>query len=304
MRLLIGYQWTERYCLPREFSISLSQMADHLRDGKGPPALTYFEQRTSEKVGTDVARNEICRYMLQGDFSHLLFVDADHVLPIDLVEKLAAHDKPVITARYHVRRPPYHANAYVDHPLAPPGEFKTVHYGRGCFEIDRGGAGALLIRRDVLEAIGSDWFLYQRNPNPGEHNDFSVSEDFWFWKRAKEEGFSCWVDWETEVGHLATIAIGHEHNVAHLEAMAEQMTPELAAQLISCGTSEPIMVGGYAVAPFKHEHPHRKVIDDPDVSCSSCGRFVTIVENAVAPHDCDHGLERTGCPPLEVVSVL
>ena len=137
-------------------------------------------------------------------------------MPPELVDRLAAHQKDVITARYHVRRPPFHANAYVAHPLATPGQYQTVHYGKGCFEIDRGGAGALLITRRVLEAIGEEWFRYQRNPNPGEPADFSVSEDFWFYAQTQARGFSCWVDWETEVQHLATIPIGGEHHAGYM----------------------------------------------------------------------------------------
>jgi hypothetical protein len=48
---------------------------------------------------------------------------------------------------------------------------------------------------------------YQRNETEGKAPDFDVSEDFWFYQRAQEEGFACWVDWETEVGHLAQIVV-------------------------------------------------------------------------------------------------
>ncbi|HAM57694.1 MAG TPA: hypothetical protein DCQ64_20675 [Candidatus Rokubacteria bacterium] len=137
--------------VPVEFWKAYEQLASRIREG--PCGLTYYEMKLSESFPTDVARNQIVRYMLSKDFDALLFLDADHVFDPTLFERLAEHGKPVITARYHVKRPPFHANAYIRHPLAPVGRYKTVHYGRGCFEIDRGGAGALLISA----CCGGDW---------------------------------------------------------------------------------------------------------------------------------------------------
>lgn len=238
--------------VPAEFWKCYERLAARLREG--PCGITRYEKVESEGFPVDVARNQIVRYAIGVGADELLFLDADHVFQPDLYERLASHAKPVITARYHVKRPPHHPNAYVAHPLSPAGQFKTVHYGAGCFEIDRGGAGALLIQRPVLEAIGEDWFRYQRNPNPGEPPDFSVSEDFWFYEQAQRCGYSCWCDWETEVQHLAVMPIGGDHHRAYLELMEQEMTPELAAQLVACGFSEPIMRGGYLVRPHRSMH--------------------------------------------------
>lgn len=237
--------------VPVDFWKSYERLAARLRSGETP--ITYYERFVADAFPTDVARNQIVRYTLAKDFDALLFLDADHVFEPDLVERLLAQQKDVITARYHVKRPPFHPNAYVKHPQAAAGFYKTVHYGKGCFEIDRGGAGALLITRRVLEAIGEDWFRYQRNPNAHEPADFSVSEDFWFYQRAQEYGFSCWVDWDTEVQHLTTMPIGGAHYEAYLREMERQMTPDLAGNLVVCGYDAPLEVApGYRIEPFRH----------------------------------------------------
>lgn len=255
MRLLIGViaSGFPIQVVPVEFWASYERLVARLR-AEGPCGCTYYELTCSKSFPTDVARNQIVRYALARAFDAVLFLDADHVFEPTLFERLARHQKAVITARYHVKRPPFHANAYIAHPLAPAGHFKTVHYGRGCFEIDRGGAGALLVQRPVLEAIGTDWFRYQRNPTPGEPDDFTVSEDFWFYQRAQEEGFSCWVDWETEAQHLVSMAIGKEQNDVYLRELERVLTAELAQQLVVCGYDRPLQVTPeYAIEPFRRE---------------------------------------------------
>src|SRR6188768_601027 len=74
-----------------------------------PDGLKVTDCRTivSRKFPTDVARNEICAGALACGADYLLFLDADMVHPADMFEKLLAHDKPVITARYHTKKAPF-----------------------------------------------------------------------------------------------------------------------------------------------------------------------------------------------------
>ncbi len=169
----------------------------------------------SRKFPTDVARNEICAEVLRGDEDALLFLDADNVHPATLPEQLIAARKPVITARYHLKKPPFNVIAYVKHRTQEgPHRYAAIHFGKGVFEIERAGAGALLIQRNVLQAIkdriGHNWFRYQRADDAA--NDYTVSEDFWFYQQAREAGFSCWLDWECECPHLGTMPIDGSWN--------------------------------------------------------------------------------------------
>jgi hypothetical protein len=92
--------------------------------------------------------------------------------------------------------------------------------------IDFGGAGALLIRRDVLEAIGDNWFRYSRQTPPPY--EYTISEDMHFYAAAKRVGFQPYVDWDCECGHFATMEIDGAWNMPYVEA-AETKERELAA---------------------------------------------------------------------------
>jgi hypothetical protein len=173
---------------------------------------------------------------------------------------LLIHDKPVITARYHLKKPPFAAIAYVKHRTQDgPHRYASIHFGQGVFEIERFGAGALLIRRDVLEAINArqramwanwlqspgdvptfvksflparpttQWFRYQHDvPKEDERIDMQISEDFWFGQQAREAGFKCWIDWEIDVPHVGAMAIDSSWNAPFLnKQIGEYENPDL-----------------------------------------------------------------------------
>jgi hypothetical protein len=91
--------------------------------------------------------------------------------------------------------------------------------------IDFGGAGALLIRRDVLEAIGDEWFRYSRQTRPPY--EMTISEDMHFYRRAREAGFQPYVDWDT-VRALRQVEIDGTWNEPYVEAV-EKKEAALAA---------------------------------------------------------------------------
>lgn len=251
MKLAIGLLVSHGFPAPTEFWMSYERMKEHIRTGAAnatlPPHLHVSELRVFQSTAfpIDVARNVIVSSALEQGFDYLFFADCDHVFPHDTIARLLAHDVAVVSGRYHMRKEPYHAVAYVKHRTQDgPHCYAPVHYGRGLIEIERGGAGALLIRRDVLEAIhakvGHNWFRYQRGPEPP--HDFTVSEDFWFWQQARECGFTTYLDWDVEVGHLQSFAVNRSWNEAYLDAQVRalpSMTPDgrqaALDSLVVCG---------------------------------------------------------------------
>jgi len=207
-------------------------LPDHLQ-------LSAVRTIISRKFPTDVARNEICAAVLGSNEDYLLFLDADMVHPADMVERLLAADKPVITARYHLKKPPFAAIAYVKHRTQDgPHRYASIHFAKGVIEIERGGAGALLIRRDVLQKIydkiGHNWFRYQRGPEPPY--DFTVSEDFWFFQQAREAGFKCYCDWDCECPHIGPQAIDKTWNDPFLHKQVSQYTDPAMLDMIKNNT--------------------------------------------------------------------
>lgn len=256
MRLAIGIITANEFPAPSVFWNSLLRIQGRVYSGEVnaalPPDLRidHFEIVNTNKFPTDVARNDVCEAIRKGGHDALLFLDADMVHPPDIVERLLLARKPVVTARYHMKKPPYSVVGYVKDPATTgPHAYRTVHYAQGLVEIERCGAGALLIQRDVLLAvhdkIGPNYFRYQRGPEPPY--DFGVSEDFWFCKQARLAGFSIWLDWDLECGHVAPQIIGKDIHDAYLQRYlgdVDRMEPEArkraAAHMVVLGFDEPI----------------------------------------------------------------
>lgn len=267
MKLCVGLLLSHGFPAPTEFWDSYEQLMHHIHSGQTnkllPPEkhITDVKRIKSTSFPPDVGRNDVVRGMLKTDAEYLLFLDCDMRFPVDLVARLLAADKPVVTGRYHMRRPPYHAVAYVKHRKME-GEhcYAPVHYGQGVFEIERGGAGCLLIRRDVLEAIkfsiGENWFRYQRGPE--SPHDMTVSEDFWFYRQAREAGFGCFLDWDCECEHLQLCAINGDWNKSFLDAQVREL-PDLPPErrqsivnsLVVCGMPDGLTLPtGDFVSPY------------------------------------------------------
>jgi hypothetical protein len=274
VKLAIGLLLSHGFPAPTEFWTSFHRMQARLSYGQANQVLPdklkidTLHVITSTAFPVDFSRNQVIRDVLKSDFDYLFFADCDQIFPEDCVDRLLQHDVPVVTARYHMRKEPYHCVGYVKHRTQSGKHcYAPVHYGQGLIEIERAGAGALLIKREVLEKIreriGENWFRYQRGPE--YPFDMSVSEDFWFYQQAREAGFTCYLDWDTEVGHLQTFAINRSWNQAYLDGQIREMaamTPEakqaVLDSLVVCGFPDGLRLStGDVVEPYAYSPGER-----------------------------------------------
>lgn len=148
------------------------------------------------------ARNTLVEMTLEGDFTHLWFMDDDHAFAPDLLSRLAAHDVPLVNPLCLARIAPFPLVTYaskgegeklylpIDLSGAPP---------EGLVELEAAGCAGMLIRRDVLEAVSA-------LPTPCfEYGD--RSEDIVFCEKAKACGFTLYGDLAARLGHITTAVV-------------------------------------------------------------------------------------------------
>jgi len=154
----------------------------------------------------DRVRNLISKRFLESDAEYLLMIDDDVVPPAGVLD-MARHGKDVVAGLCYAFIPQrgYYAAAYT-----PPGEggrYGRVGIGReiegrGLLEIGLAGSACLMVHRRVLERLDPPYF---RTELDDEGTYIADSEDFSFCRRAREAGFSLWLDTAQVCSHFKAL---------------------------------------------------------------------------------------------------
>lgn len=168
----------------------------------------------------DVARIAICNEFLnKKEYDALMMCDLDMILPKNLVERLRAHDLDMVSAHYFKRQTSPIQSVCA---ISPGGIWPFVPLydipDEGLIEVAVAGFGAVLIKREVIEAV-KDTLLDGQNPfaigpmpemTSGEHGNFG--SDYYFFTRARNQGYKLWLDCspDLECYHYTTIVISRD----------------------------------------------------------------------------------------------
>lgn len=158
----------------------------HSMTKRNDMSLTIYPTVAVQPV--DNARNEIVRTFLEGDSTHLLFIDSDTVPPLDAIDKLLALDAPIATAITPIVDYDEDQKIFYRKWNVVDMNDKHVAPNTGIVEAKGAGSSCILIRRDVFEKMESPWyrFLYQ--------GDLIMSEDTHFTAKARALGFKTIAD--------------------------------------------------------------------------------------------------------------
>jgi len=139
----------------------------------------------------DQVRNLIADWVVRG-YDYLFSVDSDIAFSPDTLIKLLAHDKDIVSGLYIQRIPGQHILEIYEHTLQggvaqmPYGKLK----GRSLVEVAGCGFGCVLVKAEVMQAIGYPQFKYH---SAISHNE-TISEDVYFCEQARNKGFKIWAD--------------------------------------------------------------------------------------------------------------
>lgn len=172
----------------------------------------YYNVRGTNTV---TARNKIVYYMLQRDFTHLLFLDSDMWFPKKSLSKLLADDKDIVGGFYVRKRKGFLPNAFTLNYRTPDGKYMTEVVTE-LKEVEAIGTGCLLVRREVFEKLGKPWFEYHSSTDDDCH---MVTEDLVFCEKAKEAGYQVWCDGTIQCGHVGSFIIQYNTHKKCIEVV-------------------------------------------------------------------------------------
>ena len=173
--------------------------------GNGTDFVTkmMFTQSTILSHGRDTLAN----LAIDGNFTHLLFIDSDMTFPTNALTKLLARDKDIVTGLCFARKLEhtpciYKAVNYKDPDPNVPRTVMETDINRDFFEIKACGMAFCLIKvpvlKDIKERCGGTMYGYLG----------TYGEDISFCIRAQELGYKLYCDTTFPIGHIGTKEYG------------------------------------------------------------------------------------------------
>jgi hypothetical protein len=153
----------------------------------------------AQSISVPFNMNRIIRATLADPTLEWLHIQADDQLWSAMaIKQLLDRQLDVVVPLILRRGPPFIPVIYKElseHGYIPFGydELPTT----GLVECCMAGSGGMLVRRNVLEAIGDPWFEYEPHGAP----------DFVFAKKILAAGYKIWADMEVRMGHIGAFAI-------------------------------------------------------------------------------------------------
>lgn len=141
----------------------------------------------------DQVRNLIADWAKNYDY--LFAVDHDMIFPPDTLKKLLSHDKDIVSGLYRQRLPVQTIEIF---------DFMYRHIpieqlvNKGLMEVGGCGFGCVLVKSNVFKTIQYPHFVYL---SALDHKD-TKSEDTYFCRKARDNGFKVWADTSIMCGHI------------------------------------------------------------------------------------------------------
>lgn len=140
------------------------------------------------------ARDKIAMDALANETDYVMWLDSDIIYPADIVSKLMAHKKDMVTGLYYKRTPPYTPCIFhvEDEKLVPYMDYPED----SLFQISAAGFGCILVKTEVIRGV-HDRFGGCFFPVNG-----IGGEDLSFIRRAQDCGYEIWCDSSIQCGHI------------------------------------------------------------------------------------------------------
>ena len=157
-------------------------------------------------------RNRLTKRALELGAEWCFYVDDDQLFHPLALKRLLSRNVDVISGLYLSREFPFRPVVFTepDEPGVKGGYTLTLEpYDQGVLTVSAVGAGALLVRRQVLEQLNMPyWTLGQVDPA-------GWGDDFDFCYRVRQAGFKIRVDMDERVGHKVQGAIWPNYTKEH-----------------------------------------------------------------------------------------
>jgi predicted O-methyltransferase YrrM len=159
-------------------------------------------------------RDEAVMAGLAGDYSHLIFLDADMVWPMDVLDRLLRHHgRGIVSGLYHLKTWPHWPVAMKHATWNPTDQDFDYTYDAEAphTELLRPeqlvGMGCAIVPLEVCRRFERPWFAYQQTSS----GLTTITEDVWFCQHAAAVECPIWLDPTIECRHISQELIATPH---------------------------------------------------------------------------------------------
>ena len=163
-----------------------------------------FEVIRAQTTDITCSANMLIRSALERGATEILAVSADQSFPRDILQRLRAHNKDVVTALTATRQTGHHWLAF---NLDKNGLGHRAKMQFPLEKVDVGAPGCMLIKSHVFNKIPPPWF---KATVAKDGCGIVQTSDFYFFKKLKEYGFETYVDTTLESYHQTEVILNAE----------------------------------------------------------------------------------------------
>lgn len=193
-KLVVCYNWSYDM-IPHKFFKSL-----FASDVRTDPGMEIVSLPTPSQT---VTGNLNVDHALAKGATEILHLDVDQAVPKDVLARMRAHNKDIVSALTPLRMEPYDWSMFKFLPDGQRGATREQPVRR-LQRVDAVGCGCMLVQAHVYRSLRPPWFCT-------ECDDLGMrmvrSSDFFFFQKVKEAGYEVWVDTTLESGHDTTFEL-------------------------------------------------------------------------------------------------
>jgi len=160
-------------------------------------------------AGTLIAdqRENLAKEALAVNADYVLYLDSDMRFPKDVVDRMAAHQQPIVAGNYSTRglpaKPVAFSNALCNEYIYTGASSSGL---QECYAI---GMGVMLVHADVFKQMPRPWFQIGYSSKNGAF----FGEDIHFCHKAAQHGFKTMIDHgvSKEIRHIGSFEFTHDH---------------------------------------------------------------------------------------------
>ena len=193
MRLLVAIPTMDTVPVP--FMQSLVRLAQRL-DAEGVNYEIAYETGTLIYM----ARDRLASVAVNGDYTHVLWLDSDMVFSDSILEDLQFSGKDFVSGIAHGRRSPFLSCLFKSISLSTLERWKIEDYPTNTFQVAGCGFACVLIKTEIIRAV-------MLNSKTAFTPFQSYGEDLSFCKRATDLGYKIYAEPTVRLGHVAHLTV-------------------------------------------------------------------------------------------------